>query len=139
MLEIVACVFVCISPSHRINLTDSISTTYWFIAHQDLGDAQGSAIPIQNVSYKIMEKVKQYCEYHHQFPSPPSDPKKDDRRSEDIIPWDKEFCAALDQPTLFELMLVRALSYLVVPFCALFASSTLTAYTPIIGRKLLGD
>jgi S-phase kinase-associated protein 1 len=54
-----------------------------------------------------MEKVKQYCEYHHQFPSAPSDDKKDERRTDDIIPWDKDFCAALDQPTLFELILVR--------------------------------
>ena len=54
-----------------------------------------------------MEKVKQYCEYHHQFPSPSSDQKKDERRTDDIIPWDKEFCSGLDQPTLFELILVR--------------------------------
>jgi S-phase kinase-associated protein 1 len=75
------------------------------ILNVDLGDAQGSVIPLQNVSFKIMEKVKQYCEYHHQFPSPPSDAKKDERRTDDIIPWDKDFCAALDQPTLFELIL----------------------------------
>lgn len=61
-----------------------------------------------------MEKVKQYCEYHHQFPSPSNDHKKDERRTDDIIPWDKEFCSGLDQPTLFELILVRFLNLLVL-------------------------
>lgn len=101
--------FVCLSVSFgaRICFPNQHSLRYFSIYVADLGDAQGSAIPLQNVSLKIMEKVKQYCEYHHQFPSPPSDPKKDDRRTDDIIPWDKDFCAALDQPTLFELILVR--------------------------------
>lgn len=62
-----------------------------------------------------MEKVKQYCEYHHQFPSPSqSEHKKDERRTDDIIPWDKEFCSGLDQPTLFELILVRSFNLLVL-------------------------
>lgn len=71
----------------------------------DLGDAQGSPIPLHNVTHSIMTKIVSYCEYHYQFPTPPSDDeKKDERRTDDIIPWDKEFCA-VDQSTLFEMIL----------------------------------
>jgi S-phase kinase-associated protein 1 len=49
-------------------------------------------------------QVIEWAKYHHANPDAPSDEKKDEKRTDDIIPWDKEFCE-VDQPTLFELIL----------------------------------
>jgi S-phase kinase-associated protein 1 len=69
---------------------------------EDIGG--DSAIPLPNVTGKILTKVIDYCNYHYQNPSPPSDEKKDEKRTDDIIPWDLEFCK-VDQATLFEMIL----------------------------------
>eukprot|EP00013_Stygamoeba_regulata_P004321 CAMPEP_0177631378 /NCGR_PEP_ID=MMETSP0447-20121125/1719_1 /TAXON_ID=0 /ORGANISM="Stygamoeba regulata, Strain BSH-02190019" /LENGTH=169 /DNA_ID=CAMNT_0019132861 /DNA_START=125 /DNA_END=634 /DNA_ORIENTATION=+ len=60
-------------------------------------------IPLSNVSGKILEKVIKYCEYHHENPEP-ADDKKDEKKTDDISPWDETFCN-VDQATLFELIL----------------------------------
>jgi len=75
------------------------------------GSDADAPIPLPNVSGRILEKIIAYCKYHHDHPTPASDDKKDERRTDDIIPWDKEFCS-VDQPTLFELILVRWIYYL---------------------------
>merc|ERR1712093_903663 len=66
-------------------------------------DADSDApIPLPNVTGKILAKVIEWAKYHHANPDAPSDEKKDEKRTDDIIPWDKEFCE-VDQPTLFDL------------------------------------
>nr|CCG34070.1 SCF ubiquitin ligase [uncultured eukaryote] len=70
---------------------------------------EDNPIPLPNVTGKILQKVIEYCKYHHEHPDAPSDEKKDEKRTDDIIPWDKEFCD-VDQPTLFEL--IPAANYL---------------------------
>jgi len=69
---------------------------------EDIGDSD-TPIPLPNVNGYILEKVIEYCRYHHEHPSLPSE-EKDEKRTDDIIPWDREFCK-VDQPTLFELIL----------------------------------
>ena len=69
----------------------------------DLGDTN-AAIPLPNVTGKILGKVIEYCRYHHEHPTPATDDKKDEKRTDDIIPWDQTFCQ-VDQSTLFELIL----------------------------------
>jgi S-phase kinase-associated protein 1 len=71
---------------------------------EDLGDASESPIPLPNVNGKILEKVIEYCKYHYEHPTPQSEEKKDEKRTDDIIPWDRDFCQ-VDQATLFELIL----------------------------------
>ena len=64
-------------------------------------------IPLPNVTGKILEKVVQYCKYHIENPKPvvaEADKDKDEKRTDDIIGWDLDFCK-VDQPTLFELIL----------------------------------
>lgn len=63
-------------------------------------------IPLPNVSGKILAKVVEYCNWHDQNPAPPKteEDKVDEKRTDDIIPWDLEFCK-VDQATLFELIL----------------------------------
>jgi S-phase kinase-associated protein 1 len=62
-------------------------------------------IPLPNVTGKILSKVIDYCKHHHEHPTPQSEEKKgDEKRLDDIIPWDAEFCK-VEQATLFELIL----------------------------------
>ena len=71
---------------------------------EDFGGATDTAIPLHNVSAKILQKVVEYCQHHVANPTAPkSDDKKDDKKDE-IAPWDKDFCN-VDQATLFELIL----------------------------------
>ena len=64
-----------------------------------------SPIPVPNVSGTILDKVIQYCTYHKENPLPVVDEKAhDEKRTDDITPWDAEFCR-VDQSTLFELIL----------------------------------
>eukprot|EP01085_Mycamoeba_gemmipara_P003693 Mycagemm_TRINITY_DN10287_c1_g2::TRINITY_DN10287_c1_g2_i1::g.3693::m.3693 type:complete len:160 gc:universal TRINITY_DN10287_c1_g2_i1:114-593(+) len=69
---------------------------------EDIGADQ--TIPLPNVTGKILQKVIAYCQYHLEHPTPVSEEKKDEKRTDDISPWDLEFCK-VDQATLFELIL----------------------------------
>jgi len=62
-----------------------------------------SAIPLPNVTGKILAKVIEYCKYHSEHPTVPKN-KEEKKQTDDIIQWDLEFCK-VDQPTLFELIL----------------------------------
>ncbi|EGC37919.1 cytosolic glycoprotein FP21 [Dictyostelium purpureum] len=70
---------------------------------EDIGESD-TPIPLPNVTSTILEKVLDYCKHHHQHPSPQADDKKDEKRLDDIPPYDRDFCK-VDQPTLFELIL----------------------------------
>ena len=71
---------------------------------EDMAEMADQPIPLPNVTGKILEKVITYCKYHDEHPTAVSEDKKDDKRTDDIIPWDQEFCK-VDQATLFELIL----------------------------------
>eukprot|EP01111_Echinosteliopsis_oligospora_P015058 TRINITY_DN582_c0_g1_i1.p1 TRINITY_DN582_c0_g1~~TRINITY_DN582_c0_g1_i1.p1 ORF type:complete len:162 (-),score=48.32 TRINITY_DN582_c0_g1_i1:57-542(-) len=68
----------------------------------DIGDSE-APIPLPNVTGYILEKVIEYLRYHHEHPDPVVE-EKDEKRTDNIGQWDKEFCN-VDQPTLFELIL----------------------------------
>lgn len=61
-------------------------------------------VPLPNVTGKILAKVIEFCTYHTEHPIPAAEDGKDEKRTDDIIPWDQEFCK-VDQATLFELIL----------------------------------
>ena len=69
----------------------------------DIGEGD-FPIPLHNVTSKILTKVIEYCEYHTANPTPKTEDKKEEKRTDDISPWDKSFCS-VDQATLFELIL----------------------------------
>ena len=71
--------------------------------HLDIGETD-TPIPLPNVTGYILEKVIEYLKHHHEHPDPVVD-EKDEKRTDNITPWDKDFCN-VDQPTLFELILV---------------------------------
>lgn len=74
----------------------------------DIGDAD-APIPLPNVTGYILEKVIEYLVHHHEHPDPVVD-EKDEKRTDNISGWDKDFCN-VDQPTLFELILVSILMF----------------------------
>jgi len=92
------------SNNKVIEIPQEIASMSVTIKHmlEDIGDSD-TPIPLPNVNGYILEKVIEYSRYHHEHPSLPSE-EKDEKRTDDIIPWDKEFCK-VDQPTLFELIL----------------------------------
>jgi S-phase kinase-associated protein 1 len=96
------------------------------------------AIPLPNVTGKILGKVIEYCVYHTEHPDPVAKEEgvKEDKRTDDIIGWDLEFCK-VDQPTLFELIL--AANYLdiksLLDVCCKTVANMIKGKTPEEIRK----
>jgi S-phase kinase-associated protein 1 len=68
---------------------------------EDTGTA--SALPLPNVSSKILSKVLEYCKYHVEAQNPTDE--KPAISEDEIKAWDQEF-VNVDQATLFDLILV---------------------------------
>ncbi len=82
-------------------ISQSVTIKNMFEDMEQVGsDASIHIIPIPNVTGSILNKVIEYCTYHQDHPNPVSD----DKRTDDITPWDSNFCN-IDQTTLFELIL----------------------------------
>ncbi len=64
-----------------------------------------ATIPLPNVNGFILGKVIEYCKYHVDAVKKTDD--KPAKAEDDIATWDKEF-VAVDQPVLFDLILVRS-------------------------------
>lgn len=71
---------------------------------EDLDGEVDAPIPLPNITGKILKMVIDYCNYHIAHPIAVPEDKKDEKRTDDIIPWDENFCK-VDQATLFELIL----------------------------------
>lgn len=74
---------------------------------KDLG--AGAPVPVSAVTEVTMLRVKKYTEQKLIVPNPPTsdDPaKKYEMRTDDILPWDKEFVGELEQSDLFDLTMV---------------------------------
>ena len=64
------------------------------------------------VNAKIMAMIISWCEYHIANPTPEVDEdKKDEKRLDDIIPWDQEFCKVSN---LILLELAHVSNYLLI-------------------------
>ena len=64
----------------------------------------GGPIPLPNVTGNILAKIVTYCRHHVNDPVPVDVDPEEAKRTDNISPWDLEFCD-VDQPTLFELIL----------------------------------
>lgn len=98
--------FIKVQPSDGVELEFPVefveqSTTIKNMV-DDCGEDVGT-IPLPNVTADTFSRIIKYCDYHWRHPTiiPVSE---DDRRTDDIIPWDRSFCNT-DQKTLFELIL----------------------------------
>jgi hypothetical protein len=72
----------------------------WLHWRADLPDTK--VLPLQNVNCKVLEKVYQYFDEHDAV----DDEGKPKRTAEELAKWDEEYLS-VDQPELFELILVR--------------------------------
>merc|ERR1711990_45850 len=72
----------------------------------DLGvEELAGGVPLPSVSTPILSKVIEYCTHHKDRPpAPETDDARESKRSDDIDPWDAEFCT-VEQAVLFELIL----------------------------------
>ena len=62
-------------------------------------------IPLPNVTGKILKKVIEYWDWHFKHPFPVNEEEeKDKKTTDDIIPWDLDFCM-VDKVILFDLIL----------------------------------
>ncbi|KAJ2081667.1 hypothetical protein H4R24_002191 [Coemansia sp. RSA 988] len=70
----------------------------------DLGETD-EAIPLPNVTSKVLKKVIDYLEHHKHDPPVIKDEYDDlPKRSDDISPWDEQYMK-VDQEMLFEILL----------------------------------
>lgn len=60
-------------------------------------------IPLPNVDAAILKRVIDYCQYHTEHPDAVSE-DKEEKRTDDIIAWDLEFCK-VEQTVLFQMIL----------------------------------
>lgn len=65
-----------------------------------------SPIPVSNVTDDVLKDIIRYCEYHHAQGDtrPVSEGNADEKRTDDITPWDLNFCK-VSQERLFEYVL----------------------------------
>jgi S-phase kinase-associated protein 1 len=68
------------------------------------GANNDTPIPLPNITGKILAKVIDYCKYRLENPTPVSEETKDEKITNDITPWEQEFCK-VEHETLFELIL----------------------------------
>jgi len=94
------------SNQHReISMKSAIMSSTIKNMLDDLGtDGSSVAIPLHNVNLRILEKIIQYCNHHVEKVDVKSSDKESDKKLDDILPWDAEFCN-VSQEMLFELIL----------------------------------
>ena len=83
-----------------------------------------AAVPLANVSSKILSKVIEYCKYHVDADKTEGEGGAPAVKEEEVKAWDTEF-VKVDQGTLFELILVRA-----APASRCFSSDSDTPWVP---------
>ncbi|KAG6783660.1 hypothetical protein Peur_009739 [Populus x canadensis] len=89
------------SDGEAFEVDEAVALESQTIRHMIEEDCADNAIPLPNVTSKILSKVIEYCKKHVETP------KSDDRPSsadDDLKSWDAEF-VKVDQATLFDLIL----------------------------------
>lgn len=70
---------------------------------EDIGDID-TPIPLPNVSGAILKKIIEYCQYYIDNPPAMVEGQKDEKRTDDITPWEQNYCQ-IDNIALFDLIL----------------------------------
>ena len=79
---------------------------------KDLIEDSGTSDPIPIITdSKTLAKVIEWAKYHHEHPLVVQEAAKDEKRSDDICPWDLDFCK-MSQPDLISL--IQASNYLAI-------------------------
>jgi len=90
------------SDDETFEVSEMVALESQTIKHMIEDDCADNAIPVQNVTGKILAMVIEYCKKHVDAAAAAS---PDEKTSEDELKkWDGEF-VKVDQPTLFDLIL----------------------------------
>lgn len=57
----------------------------------DIEDNLNAILPLPNVNSATLRRILMWSEYHKNDPVPKDDDKKDELRTDDILPWDADF------------------------------------------------
>ncbi|KAJ3323738.1 hypothetical protein HDV06_001468 [Boothiomyces sp. JEL0866] len=93
------------SDGQEFNVAEDIITQSQLIKNMlsdlEVGEA---AIPLPNVTAHILTKIIEYATHHKNDTPPPPEDEMKAKSSDDIDEWDRDFIA-VDQGTLFEIIL----------------------------------
>ncbi|KAJ3260449.1 hypothetical protein HK103_000591 [Boothiomyces macroporosus] len=93
------------SDGQEFNVAEDIITQSQLIKNMlsdlEVGEA---AIPLPNVTAHILTKIIEYATHHKDDAPPPPEDEMKAKSSDDIDEWDRDFIA-VDQGTLFEIIL----------------------------------
>jgi S-phase kinase-associated protein 1 len=70
-------------------------------------------LPLPSVDGETFEKIREYMIYHTEHPNEHIDYRGDDKTCEDVGPWDREYCKAMNNDLLFRV--IMAANYLAMP------------------------
>jgi len=87
------------SDGETFEVSEAVALESQTIKHMIEDDCADNAIPVQNVTGKILAKVIEYCKKHVGAADADEKPSEDDLKN-----WDGEF-VKVDQATLFDLIL----------------------------------
>lgn len=90
------------SDGETFEVDEAVAVQSQTIEHMIEDDCVDNAIPLPNVTSRILAKVIEYCRKHVEASSSP-----DRANEEDIKAWDADF-VKVDQTTLFDLILVSS-------------------------------
>lgn len=90
------------SDGQEFNLEVKVSKMSETISNLIEDAGVDNAIPLPNVTGKILAKVVEYMKYHTEHQGVVSEIK--DERTDDISPWDLDYCK-VEQAVMFELIL----------------------------------
>lgn len=92
------------SDGESFEVEEAVALESQTIRHIIEDDCVDSAIPIPNVTSKILSKIIEYCKKHVESAN------SEDRADDGLKSWDTKF-VNVDQATLFDLILVSETLY----------------------------
>ncbi|GAB2218064.1 hypothetical protein Droror1_Dr00001281 [Drosera rotundifolia] len=92
------------SDGESFDVSESVAVESQTIKHMIEDDCADSAIPLPNVTGRILAKVIEYCKKHVDSGSKEGEKGGEGGGEEDLKAWDAEF-VRVDQNTLFDLIL----------------------------------
>ncbi|KAG7558587.1 SKP1 component dimerization [Arabidopsis thaliana x Arabidopsis arenosa] len=119
------------SDDESFEVDEAVARKLQIIAHMIDDDCADKAIPLQNVTGKILAVVIEYCKKHVNDVDDSDDVEEisenvDEEAKKELVTWDAEFMKDIDMETMFQLLL--AANYLNVKSLLDLTSQTIADY-----------
>ncbi|CAE6064923.1 unnamed protein product [Arabidopsis arenosa] len=119
------------SDDESFEVDEAVARKLQIIAHMIDDDCADKAIPLQNVTGKILAVVIEYCKKHVNDVDDSDDVEAisenvDEEAKKELVTWDAEFMKNIDMETMFQLLL--AANYLNVKSLLDLTSQTVADY-----------